>query len=917
MITLDAELLPIFLGEARGYLETLELTSAPMEPRLAAAVGLRSAAELVRLPELVAEAVELERLLRAHEPQLALGALARARTRIDALAAEHAAHAHRIAAAPASASAPFQSAFDADETRMLHELFLAEATEHLEDIAAAITRLGKESGRRAALDELLRKTHTLKGAASTVGFAATAEAAHALEDIFASLRRGKQDASVLDLGALDAAVQTVRAITEVGTQPELTAPLAQRLAIELGAALRRGQVVVSRGDVSPDAEGPQPDGSGTWTGADPGEGARFESQISWAAESSGYARSDSNASWTGSGSEPRATPAGSGEADALFGEHDRGLGTPRRREDLPSLRVDAARIDELMLGAGELLFDRARIERRVRELGGLRDEIVRLGRTLADARAEAGPGVEGDRLATLDESVAAHARELARLIDGLGEDTRELEQTTLRLQDGLQQVRMMSARFLFARLARAIRDVARRSGKQVELVTAGDDTRVDKAVLDRLVDPLVQILRNAIVHGIEAPHLRVRMDKPAAGRINLGARTEGDTVVLEVADDGAGIDVDRLRAALVAGGRLTEAEAAATEDERIVAVIFEPGVTVREHTDELAGRGVGLDVVRQTIARLGGEIDVTSTSGQGTRFTLRVPLSTALTQAVLFKLGGAVYALPAANVAAGAVLPLEQGRLPATMHDAGQPTPILSLHALLGRPAPDGAEVNALVIEFAGRRLAVTCDRVIGPREVVVRSLGPLLAPLALYAGATISGAGKVQLILDPATLCELAHPGASARRGSVRVPDESGPHPAPPALPPPVPRPHSADARRILVVDDSPTVRASMARTLTAAGHTVDLADDGIEASALLAARRYDLLVTDLEMPRRNGWELIAEVRARPDLSELPVVVITSRVDDAARRRALDAGATRLLLKPAAGAAFLAEIAGLLGRSG
>jgi chemosensory pili system protein ChpA (sensor histidine kinase/response regulator) len=563
-------------------------------------------------------------------------------------------------------------------------------------------------------------------------------------------------------------------------------------------------------------------------------------------------------------------------------EHE---GHNRRKEDREHvLRVEAGRLDQLMDAVGELVFDRTRIERRV---GEMRTIMRELGRARAALRAlvrqqkvpklggPAGPAPEAGAakrspLEELEESFGSHIAHLTRATGTLLDDADALRRTTGTLQKGLTLVRMTKVRLLFQRLARPLRDLERLEGKRVTIVTSGGDVELDKAVVEKVVDPLIQLLRNALAHGIEPVAIRLARGKPAEGQVTLAARHEGDAVFLEVADDGAGIDAAKVRASLVASGRLTADEAAGASDEQIVAAIFEPGVSTREGADELAGRGVGLDVVRENIARLGGEIAVASRPGAGTRFSIRLPLTTAITQAFLFKVAGQVYALPNVHVVESRPLEASTPELP-----------LVSLHKVLGVEPPADPRRPTLIIDFAGRRLAATCDKVIGPREIVVKSLGPLLAPLGLYAGATISGAGKVQLILDPAALAQIAHPAAPLDLGPERrsaahstEPDAAASHPpAPVAAAEPLPlRP------RVLVADDSRTVREALARMLSSEGYVVDLAIDGQEAWDMLHEVRYDVVVTDLEMPRVGGAELVRRLRADNALRATRVIAISSR---------------------------------------
>lgn len=909
-MNLDRELAGIFLEEARGHLRVLEDPAQPARARVEAAHGLKGAAGLVGLDELRGAAAEAERLLRLGDASAA-EVIARAAALLAAFGAELG-DAPEPAEKAGAGALGLDSGFDADEAAMLKRFFLDEAQEHLEGIATTLTSLEREPTRRASIDDLLRKTHTLKGSAATVGLGAVAEAAHKLEDVFVQLRSGKLAPVAATLDALMTAVDTLRAIVESCDREAEQRGLAERLRFELLAVTQAGAETVAPHALLEADPGAVPVAIGEPADSGPIPAPR-------AAESNPRIELSAIVEHA---------PAAD-EGDVVF--DDRRLAPDRRKDEHHLLRVDAARVDELMDGVGELVFDRTRIERRIQELRG----IVRdLGRTRAGMRATLGPlrAVTGGadavaplaaRIAELEAELAEHVANLSRNAATLLDDTEALRRTSGLLQSGLTQIRMMSVRWLFQRLARPLRDIARRAGKRIELGTAGEETELDKTVVEQITDPLIQILRNAVAHGIEHAHVRVQRGKPPAGRISLSARHQGDSVFLEVADDGGGIDVAKIRASMVASGRMSAAEAAAASDERVVAAIFEPGFSTRDAADELAGRGVGLDVVRESIARLGGEISVESNSGQGTHFTIRLPLTTAITQALLFKVAGHVYALPNVHVIETAYIEASTPAMPSHLRLRDEMVPLVSLHRLLGAEMPaDARRVPAVVIEFAGRRLASTCDKVIGPREIVVKSLGPLLAPLGLYAGATISGAGKVQLILDPATLAQVAYPQKGVPLVTAATPfSESGAFPAIRSGAPAAAGssgaalPSFTSPGRILVADDSRSVREALSRMLSSVGYVVDLAGDGWEAWEMLQDVRYDLLVTDLEMPRVGGAELIEKVRRAASMSELPVLVISSRTHDVHRQRADQAGANSFLAKPVTKRAIVERVAELLRR--
>ncbi|MEZ4402186.1 MAG: response regulator [Kofleriaceae bacterium] len=718
------------------------------------------------------------------------------------------------------------SDFDQDELTMLRQLFRDEAHEALELVTGLA--LGGAVTPDAVL-EMMRVTHTLKGAAGTVGLTEVVDLTHQFEGALAHVRNGVRPWSPAFGDAVVEIADGLRAHIDAFAEPLAAADLAERVRVLL----------------APWADPPRPR-----------RASRGDDDTGPTRALDGVVLDEHDAGGT----------ASFGAAD-LSGSHDaRTL-----------LRVEPERIDELMASAGELLFDRNRIERRVQLLRTLTRD---LGRTRQDLRDQLSDGAhEVDALRGIEEHLATLATQLAQSSAALLDETEAMRRTLGELQRGLTRVRMQTARALFATLARTLRAAARAGGIKVELRTRGEDTEFDKAVAEKVTDPLIQILRNAVAHGIESPSERVLRGKAATGTITISARAEGNLVVLEVADDGRGVDAKKLRARLVERGRWTTARAELASDDDVMSALFAPGVSSRDEADELAGRGVGLDLVRETIARLGGEIRMSSTAGRGTTFTLRLPVSTAVTHAMLFKVHGQVYALPNAQV----IDVITVDPTAATWPVGGEQVPLLDLAHLLatGHGEPGTGRRPAVVVAYADKRLVCAVDKVVGPREIVVKQLGPLLAPLPLYAGATISGSGKVQLILDPAALVRTAYPGHT-------VSDDGGLDPA-----------RAAPAGRALVVDDSRAIREALSSMLARDGWIVDTAEDGGRAWDLTRELRYDLVVTDLDMPRVGGLELVARLRADRKTATVPVIIVSSRATPEHRRRARDLGVAAVIAKP------------------
>jgi chemotaxis protein histidine kinase CheA/ActR/RegA family two-component response regulator len=550
-----------------------------------------------------------------------------------------------------------------------------------------------------------------------------------------------------------------------------------------------------------------------------------------------------------------------------------------------TFRVEVERIDDLVDSASELVFDRTRIARRLQELEGCVRDADKVRGTLQAALASLEAARERPELAAHLEEIATELQDVLASLKttaaGAAEDAEGLRRTSARLQEGLRRVRTVEVGRLFQRFVQPVRDTARKEGKLVRLHLEGEETEIDKVLAERVAEPLLHLVRNAIAHGIEPPAGRRAAAKPEEGVVTLRARHTGDAVEIAVGDDGAGIDLFALRVALVKSGRVS-AQAAPTLDEAaLYEALFEPGLSTRAEASDLAGRGVGLDAVNDAIARLGGRVRVSSAAARGATFTVHLPLATAVQQALLFKVGGQVYAVPAARVVEAVTLEVADVRLGGPTDRVvlgGRELPLVRLGALLGVPAPPGRGTRraGLVITADDDRFVVSCDKVIGPREIVLRTLGPLCAGLPLWAGATISGAGKVQLLFDVAQLQAIARTGVRAPRPR-RTP---GP-------------------RRVLVVDDSRSIREVASAILSQAGFAVETCVDGWDAWELLQDRPFDLLVTDLEMPRIDGHELIAKVRGSAALEQLPIAVLTSRTSDATRDRVLTGGADAFVPKP------------------
>jgi two-component system chemotaxis sensor kinase CheA len=583
-----------------------------------------------------------------------------------------------------------------------------------------------------------------------------------------------------------------------------------------------------------------------------------------------------------------------------------------------SVRVATAKLEALMAQMGELQVARLGAEQRGLELHALLDEVeaweaeqwakrsspASLGpRALtADASIHAPPPAAADNTLPRLRDVSGRLRSLQRRYDA---DQRRLTQVMVGLQDNVRRMRMLPISTVFGTFPRMVRDLAHDLGKEAQLVVQGGDTEVDRSVLEQIKDPLTHLLRNSLDHGIELPQARQLAGKPAAGTIGLSASQHGDSIIIEVSDDGQGIDTARVRESAIRKGIVSVDEAQTMSDHEALWLIFRSGVSTSTAVSDVSGRGVGMDVVRDKVERLHGLMDVHSTLGAGTHFTLTLPLTVATTLCLLVQVAGQTFAIPITNVIRIVRLQADsvgyaEGR--AAIRPEGRPILLLNLAQVLGvtsnlppppKPGRNGATAaadlgTAIILGSAEKRLAFRVDAVTNAQEVVVKALPKPFLRVRHLAGASILGTGEVVLVLNAADLLRASAPASASLAA-----------PAPP--PPEETRTHT-----IMVVDDSITTRTLEKNILEAAGYAVRAYADGVEAWNALQTEGcapdglYDLVVTDVLMPRLNGFDLTVRVRDDQRLKNLPIVLVTSLDSREDRERGVQVGADAYIAKGA-----------------
>jgi chemosensory pili system protein ChpA (sensor histidine kinase/response regulator) len=814
-----------------------------------------------------------------------------------------------LAPPPRAAGEPPDAAAAAAEEASpeLREAFLDEAEDHLQTIARLLRELEADPAERQRLGQLRRSVHTLKGAAAMVGFGDVGRLAHRMEDLLDRLFEGSLDPSPEAAEILQATSDAFEDLLRREGDP---------------GELRRGVAeLYERFDELLGEEGP--------------EAARPAAALAPLGEEAVIDLARLRAAGA-----PAAAPAPARPQAA----------PPLRPSQL--VRVPIERLDELVRLVSELVVNRSTFEqhfghlrREVGELGLSLDRLRRISgrleteyevatlagsaralrrpRALAAAGAAAlatpaapafdppeldappfGPpefdDLEFDRytefhlltreLTETGSDISTVTSELVTTIGDFDGYLGRLERLTSEVQDKLMRLRMVPVAQLTSRLHRAVRVTANQQGKKVDLAVDGEEVELDKTVLEEIADPLLHLMRNAVDHGIEPPALRQAVGKPERGRIRLQAYHEGTQVVLQVSDDGAGIEPSALRAAAVGGGYLSETEAAEAADEDLHALLFLPGFSTAGEISEVSGRGVGLDVVKAAVVRNEGSLAVETAPGAGTTFTIRLPMTLAITRVLMVTAAGQTFAVPLGVVRQ--ILRLEREEVERVGSEAvitveATAYPLLRLADALGLPDTTddaGGRLPVLILDLGERRYGLAVDRLIEAREVVVKTLGSHLRRVRGITGATLTGDGGVVLILNPSEL-------AAAGNGRLRE------------------EPFAARiARRlahrpleVLIVDDSLSVRRVLSNLVRSAGWTPLAARDGVEALERIqrSPRAPDVILLDIEMPRMDGYELAASLKGQQAYRDIPIVMITSRAGDKHRRKALDLGVDDYLVKP------------------
>lgn len=772
----------------------------------------------------------------------------------------------------------------------LRELFQAESEEHLQHLDDGLLRLESNPSDSSALDEVFREAHSLKGAARMLGVGKVETIAHCFEDVLGNAKRGQ---SVLSSHVIDRLYRGLDHIRKLVDEAITGNPSGVNV-VEVLQALRGGPApniptphkdpptdhpADAQGQVSSRKVSLQPDEISHPLEVSPEKGAETDTgkpdilPIPLAQE-----------------------PIRQEHADAREGE------ATISRYRIETIRIDPRKLDALMTQAGELIVTKIRMARRLAETSQLTAYWEEWTRLVSHDRLMRSNGI--GMVAPSEQMNLISSREKNRveklglfineLAKGTYEDHQRLEAISLKLEEGIRTARLLPLSTLFQLFRRTVRDVARELSKEVNLIIEGGDTTADKQIHEEMKDPLMHMIRNAIDHGIETPEERVQAGKGKVGTLTLRAYQTATDVIIEVEDDGRGLNVEAIKRSALKKQICREEELAGMSDLQVQLLIFAPGFSTRSSISDLSGRGVGMDVVRAQVERLKGTINLKSTSGHGCTIQIRLPMTLATTRVLLVSVGQHTYAIPVQYVKTlRLVTPKEmytiEGRAAITLED--QSLAITRLSDLLeirdrnqmvpnSRPAPgpENVRIPCVVLRAGDESLACLVDKLLDEQEVVMKPYSAILKRVRNVSGATILGTGEVCIILDPSDLIR------SAQKSFTGL-QQFSPQTAP------VPR-----KTTILLVEDSLTIRLQVQRILEGAGFEVVPTADGIEALLELNAKTFDAIVSDIEMPNMDGLTLTRAIRQNPLYSELPIIIFTSLSSDEDRRKGMAAGATAYL---------------------
>ncbi|CAG2154732.1 hybrid sensor histidine kinase/response regulator [Cupriavidus plantarum] len=762
------------------------------------------------------------------------------------------------------------------------ELFALEADSQAEVLNAGVLALERDPVAADHLEACMRAAHSLKGAARIVGLDGGVRVAHVMEDCLVAAQRG---GLLLSPAHIDALLQGTDLLQRIGHPPggkldwsetdgreEIDAFVAHMNAVLDGTAASPAPGTRAPVMASPPMAEPAL--------ASPPEATHIASPPAVPRHTTAEATADVTSN---------ATRNATSNATSNAAADD---GAPGRQERM--LRVNADRLDRVLAMASEAMVETHWLHPFGVALQQTRRQQMRMMQAVDSMQAlltspDASVARMGAALADLRRMLGEASDQLSQRADELDQYDHRATRLSRTLYDTALSCRMRPLSDGITGYSRMVRDLGRALGKSVHLELSGEHTQVDRDILEQLDAPLAHLLRNAVDHGIESPEARKKAGKPEEGRISLHARHNAGRLVIEIFDDGAGVDFEALRAAIVRRGLAQPDTATRLSQAEMLEFLLLPGFSLRETVSEVSGRGVGLDAVQDMVRGVRGSLRVTQQPGSGMHFHLELPLTLSIVRALLVEVAGEAYAFPLGHVLRAASVSREDiEQIEAQQHfrHDGKPVGLVSAAQLLQRPERqrDDAALPVVILGEHDRVYGVAVDRLIGERTLVVQPLSPALGKIKDIAAGSLTDDGTPVLIFDVEDMLRSVEKLVSdGRLTQVRqAGQEAG----------------QTRRKRVLVVDDSLTVRELERKLLAGRGYDVAVAVDGMDGWNVLRAETFDLVITDVDMPRMDGIELVGRIRSEPGLQHLPVMIVSYKDREQDRERGLQAGADYYLAK-------------------
>ena len=766
-----------------------------------------------------------------------------------------------------------------DDMKEIMEDFLIEAFELIEQIDHDLVELESNPEDLELLNRIFRVAHTVKGSSSFLNFDVLTELTHHMEDVLNKARKGelKITPDIMDvvLESVDMMKGLLESIRDSGSDSAAGIDI-KNICVRL-TQISEGEAPSAAAEAPAAAPAPEPVKEPE--PAVPAEEAapevsdaelsklsdseveaeierllkvrKAEDQARRASKGIAPKSPEEIAPAASAAPAPAAKPAPSRERDADKKVPAASSSSAVAQEQ--TIRVEVKRLDHLMNLIGELVLGKNRLLK-------IYDDVEER--------------YEGEKF-----------------LEELNQVVSSLSLVTTDIQLAVMKTRMLPIAKVFNKFPRMIRDLSRDLGKQIDLEISGEETELDKSIVEEIGDPLVHIIRNSCDHGIEDPETRKAMGKPEKGLVQLKAYNEGNHIVVEIVDDGKGLDADMLKAKSIEKGIITEREADAMSEKEAFGLIFRPGFSTAAKVTNVSGRGVGMDVVKTNIEKLNGIIDIESEVGKGTVMKLKIPLTLAIIQSLLVGTQEEFYAIPLASVLETVRVPIDDiytidGKNVLRLRDE-----VLSLVRLadvfgVEKVFDGGDHTYVVIIGVAEAKLGIIVDTLVGQEEIVIKSMGDYLQNIPGIAGATIRGDGRVTLIIDVGAMMEMAKDIKVDIRAEIEDSTKVKEKPS---------------DYKVLIVDDSKMDRTIMQKALEPTGVTIIEATNGVEALNIIKSgeHSFDAILIDIEMPRMDGYTLAGEIRKYSKYRNLPLIAVTSRTSKTDRLRGVEVGMTEYITKP------------------